>query len=179
MSLQADSATAATVQAPDASTMLHVTNAIAMQAEVATTLTKAVAELNEQLQNMTVQSERRSRPSGPFRSNCWTCGLYGHVSASCPGKQSSSSQNNMSKQSYVVAPGLSHSKEVPVERVVLACIEELDKSGRHFVAHVMATVDGVDRQCLIDTGAGVSIIPRSLVRPEALNQGSSTQLHTA
>ena len=66
-----------------------------------------------------------------------------------------------------------------VERVVLACTEELDKSGRHFVPHVMATVDGVDRQCLIDTGAGVSIIPRSLLRPEALNQGSSTQLHTA
>ena len=43
----------------------------------------------------------------------------------------------------------------------------------------MATVDGVDRQCLIDSGAGVSIIPRSLVRPETLNQGSSTQLHTA
>ena len=141
----------------------ELTTALAKQMDVTAALAKQIETVTNKLESLSMDAAERQQRSRvkTFFGNCWNCGKQGHVSARClePRRGSASgsddgSQNN-SRTAYPVS--LEHPAVTPSNSHTT-----LPLPTSATVVYVDALVGGKQRRCLVDTGAGVSLIPPTI-----------------
>ena len=66
-----------------------------------------------------------------------------------------------------------------VPGVVLASAYATPRNPHHAAVYTDADIEDIRQRCLEDTGAGVSLVPPSLVKSQTIIQGNAMRLETA
>ena len=102
----------------------------------------------------TGQRRPASGENSVSKINCFTCGVEGHKSPQCPKNMRGERQG---------APGGQEVKVKPVMRIGSG------QTGRHQVG---GSVNGIDTQILLDSGADITLVPEAMVCPSQMTGGT-------
>ena len=126
----------------------HLTEALTQQMTLTSTLVETVQKMSEKLERFSQNVQGRT-PGGrrSFNGICYSCGRYGHIKQYCPFPVASDTlaQRNTKRSLYT-----------DCERSLTSVPANTSSST---AVYVNAAINGRDHRCMIDTGAGVSLVP--------------------
>ena len=137
----------------------EIVTALAKQMVVTASLTQQMEAMTRKLDNLSLNAANTQGPRSPrrFLGNFWNCGERGHVSARCPQLYGNGSNSSPASSSFG-----NKSTTAYLEADTHPTSNTRQRDPRETVAYVDAMINGKNSRCLVDTGAGVSLIPPTL-----------------
>ena len=103
-------------------------------------------------------NDRRGQKKDPTTITCWNCKEEGHISRNCPEKHGDKKQVTFATVSWATE----HPRQARKTRSVQSSVTGVISQENNFDWLVEVQVNGVPANCLVDRGAGSTILSRGL-----------------